>query len=84
MKTILAQLEYTNTVKKYDLKGVLFRTCLYAHEEHPETHKVFYEREDDAHLLKVICNVHTSVCINCNHSQTRGSLVIQEVVGLTV
>ena len=28
-EAILAQLEYTNTVKEYDFKGVPFRTCLH-------------------------------------------------------
>ena len=54
MKSILAQFEYTNIVKEYDKRGVPFRTYLYIPETHPDTGKIFYEREDDAHLLKVI------------------------------
>ena len=59
MKSILAQFEYTNIVKQYDKQGVPFRTYLYVPETHPETGEVFYEREDDAHLLKVffICQL---------------------------
>ena len=42
-----------NTLKRYKIQGVPFRTYLYVPEEHPETKSVFYEREDEAHLIKV-------------------------------
>jgi len=32
---------------------VPFRTHMYVPEVHPATSQVFYEREDEAHLLKV-------------------------------
>jgi len=54
MKSILAQFEYCNTVKEFDTKGTPFCTYMYVPEVHPETGEVFYEREDDAHLLKVV------------------------------
>ena len=53
MRSILAQLEYKHTIKKYEEEGVPFRTYMYVPEVHPATNARFYEREDDAHLLKV-------------------------------
>jgi len=53
MKSILSQLEYTYTVDTYEQKGVPFRTYMYDPEMHPSTGAIFFEREDEAHLLKV-------------------------------
>ena len=59
--SILAQLEFTHTVKDYDNRGVPFRTHLYVPEVHPVTGKTFYEREDPGHVLKVRTCI--AVCI---------------------
>jgi len=53
MRSILAQFDFVYTLKRYEIQGVPFRTYLYVPEEHPETKSVFYEREDEAHLIKV-------------------------------
>ena len=53
LRSILAQLEYVYIISKYEDSGVPFRTHLYVPEVHPATSQVFYEREDEAHLLKV-------------------------------
>lgn len=53
-----------------DLKGLPFRTYLYVPEEHPETQEVFYEWEDDAHLLKVIVYIPLHI-LSCNFSLCR-------------
>ena len=37
----------------YEERGVPFRTYMYVPEVHPVTNATFYEREDDAYLLKV-------------------------------
>jgi len=40
-------------VREYQCKGIPFQIYMYVPEIHPNTNEVFYEREDDAHLLKV-------------------------------
>ena len=54
MKSILAQYEYSSTIKGFQERGVPFCTYMYVPEVHPETGEIFYEHEDDAHLLKVV------------------------------
>ena len=54
LRSILAQMEYTYQVCTWDAKGVLFRTHMYVPEIHPVTEANFHEREDDAHVLKVM------------------------------
>ncbi len=60
LKSILAQMEFTQTIRDYDQKGVPFTTHLHAPEEHPDTDHTWYEREDPAHVLKVslLYNLH--------------------------
>ena len=53
LRSILAQLEFTYTVRQYDDSGVLFRTHLYVPELHPDSGDIFLEREDEGHVLKV-------------------------------
>ena len=53
LKSILAQLEFTYTIRQYDQNGIPFRTQLYVPEVHPNTGEVFMEREDEGHVLKV-------------------------------
>lgn len=53
MKSILAQMEFTHEILSWESKGVQFCTYLYVPEVHPETHTVFCECEDEAHVLKV-------------------------------
>lgn len=52
--SIIAQLEFRFAIDEWEKKGVLFRTYLYDPEMHPITNEVFCEREDEAHILKVI------------------------------
>ena len=54
LRSILAQLEYRYQVCKWDTSGVPFRTYLYVPETHPITKAEFHEREDFAHVLKVL------------------------------
>lgn len=76
LRSILAQFEFSKTIREYDLKGIHFRAYMYVPERHPDTNEVFYEREDDAHLLKVSKKYIS--CVKCiNH---RELLVIPEVV----
>jgi hypothetical protein len=54
-RSVLAQLEFTYIVQKYDASGVPFTTHLHVPEVHPLTGSIFYEREDEGHVLKRIC-----------------------------
>ena len=45
-------------IKLYKLKGIQFCAYLYVPEEHPETNSIFYEREGEAHLIKVHTEYH--------------------------
>ncbi len=47
-------LDYCYHVCDYDTKGIPFKTYLYVPEIHPDTKMAFYEREVEAHLLKVV------------------------------
>lgn len=47
-------MEYSHQVLEYDKAGVPFRTYMYVPEIHPVTCSEYHEREDDAHVLKVI------------------------------
>ena len=53
MRSILAQLQFKNDVEQYKAGGVPFCTYLYVSEVHPVTKTTFYEREDEAHVIKV-------------------------------
>ena len=53
LRSIVAQLEFQYCIQQYHSAGVLFRTHLYVPEIHPETKEAYYEREDEAHVLKV-------------------------------
>ena len=57
LRSILAQLEYTYLVQKWDSEGVPFRQHVYVPENHPLTMDIYHEREDEPHVLKV-CVVH--------------------------
>ena len=52
-RSILAQLEFTYIVQKYDAGGIPFRTHLHVPEVHPLTESIFYEGEDEGHVVKV-------------------------------
>ena len=56
LRSILAQLEYSYQICKWDDGGVPFRTHMYVPEKHPLTEdgSEFHEREDFAHVLKVL------------------------------
>ena len=53
LRSILAQLEFSQIIRNYNDKGVPFTTHLHVPEIHPETGLTWYEREDPAHVLKV-------------------------------
>ena len=53
LRSVLAQLEFSHLVRQYDQSGVPFRTHLHVPEVHPDTKTVFFEREDEGHVLKV-------------------------------
>lgn len=53
LRSILAQFEFSYQIRKYDEQGIPFRTHLYVPEVHPVTGTTFYEREDEAHVLRV-------------------------------
>lgn len=53
LRSILAQLEFTVLVRQYEARGIPFSMYLHVPETHPSTGSVFYEREDEAHVLKV-------------------------------
>ena len=57
LRSILAQFEFKQTLKKWEERGVNFRLYLYVPELHPETGESFCEREDEAHVLKVCVHV---------------------------
>ena len=65
LRSILAQFQFKYEVELYAAKGIPFNTYLYVPEEHPETKATFYEREDEAHLIKVCRQVQ---CITCHVS----------------
>ena len=54
LRSILSQLEYRYQVCYWDQQGVPFKIHIYVPEIHPITKSEFHEREDDAHVLKVI------------------------------
>lgn len=58
-KSILSQLEYSQQELEFDIAGVPFCTYMYVPEVHPITHDEYHEREDDAHVLKVITDIAT-------------------------
>ena len=52
-RSILAQLEYSCEICRYDSLGVPFRQYMYVPETHAVTSSTYHEREDEAHVLKV-------------------------------
>lgn len=54
LRSILAQMEYSFEVCKWDEVGVPFRTYMYVPEVHHITKEPFLEREDEGHVFKVI------------------------------
>ena len=53
LKSILAQFEFKYRIELHKGKEIPFSTYLYVPEEHPETRAAFFERKDEAHLIKV-------------------------------
>ena len=53
LRSILAQFHFAYEIHRFEAQGVPFRTYLYVPEQHPQTKNIFYEREDEAHLIKV-------------------------------
>ena len=53
LQSILGQLEFQHVVRQYDEHGVAFRTYLHVPEIHHDSGMLFYEREDEGHVLKV-------------------------------
>jgi len=53
LRSVLAQYQFVYEINKYEAKGVMFKTYMYVPEENVHTRQIFYEREDEAHLIKV-------------------------------
>ena len=49
LRSILAQMDFSYTVRLLDENGIPFRTYLHVSEIHPESKRVFMEREDEGH-----------------------------------
>ena len=60
LRSILAQKEFSHTVLEYDRSGIPFCSHIYVPEVHPGTGKVYHEREDPGHVLKV-CSIYYSM-----------------------
>ena len=58
LRSLLAQFHYTYEIRKFEALGIPFNVYMYVPEHHPETNDVFFEREDEAHLIKVILLVY--------------------------
>ena len=54
LRSIIAQLELTETVNSYAANGIFFNKFLHIPEEHPHTKEIICMREDEGHLFKVI------------------------------
>ena len=54
LKSILAQLEFQYEILEWEKKGIPFHSHVYVPEVHPLTGVPFHEREDGAHLFKVL------------------------------
>ncbi len=63
LRSIMSQLEYTYQICTWDDQGVPFKTHFYVPEVHPTTKSEFHEREDDAHILKVLINCWTTYIV---------------------
>ena len=59
LRSILAQMEYSYMICKWDDSGVPFCTYMHVPEKHPLTGSEFHEREDFAHVLKVHAMQHS-------------------------
>ena len=53
LRSLLSQLEFRRTVRKYDEEGIPFRTFLYVPETDNLTGRQFHDREDHNHIVKV-------------------------------
>lgn len=54
LKSIMAQLQFRHDILEWESKGVPFSSHLYVPEIHPTTNQPFHEREDEAHVFKVL------------------------------
>jgi len=53
LRSVIAQFHYAHEIRKFKGQGILFNVHMYVPEHHPVTNEIFFEREDDAHLIKV-------------------------------
>ena len=58
LRALLTQFHYTYEIRKFEAQGIPFNVYMYIPEHHPGTNDVFFEREDEAYLIKVILLVH--------------------------
>lgn len=56
LRSVLAQFHFSHEVKQFEAKGVPFQSYLYVPEKHPVTNDTFFEREDEAHVIKCIAS----------------------------
>ena len=60
LRSVLAQYHFAYEIKQFEAKEVPFRSHLYVPEKHPATNDRFFEREDEAHLIKVCIQIYVS------------------------
>ena len=53
LRSVMAQFHYAHEIRKFVGQGIPFNIHMYVPEHHPDTNEVFFEREDEAHLIKV-------------------------------
>jgi len=67
------------SLSEYEAEGIPFRTFMYVPEHHPETHELFYEREDEGHLIKVVQPLAVSLVniVNTDFSGLQATLEVE-------
>ena len=61
----MAQYHFAHNMKMFQAKGVMFNLFMYVPEEHLVTKEIFYECEDEAHLIKVYFGTSFVLLITC-------------------
>jgi len=49
----MVQFHYAHEIRKFEDQRIPFNIHMYVPEHHPDTNEIFFEREDEAHLIKV-------------------------------
>ena len=53
LRSVMAQFHYAHEIRKFESHGIPFNVYMYVPDHHPDTNEIFYEREDEEHLVKV-------------------------------